>query len=203
MKRVYLLGICATLFWCSQILLNCSSPLESANGNNPSPPPPGSETVYVHDTVRLTDTVSDSSADTIFDTVTIVDTFNDSIIDTFIVVDTVQDTIIDTLIIVEPDTNGTMVLCSSISPCNKEIVWLFRNAEGMFHLEFVANIENPFGQRKLFVIIDGQQYEWKPEIDRELIVDRHLSPNATIKIYQAEPHAYGHSVDICLTMTRL
>jgi len=234
-KRIFLLTICAVIFWCSQILLNCSSPLESIGGNVPSPPSPA-ETVFVHDTVFLgdsicdtvydtvavIDTVHDSAADTIYDTIVVIDTISDSttdtifvidtviqtdtiidsVIDTVIVFDTVSDTIIDTLIIIEPDTNGTMILCSQISSCNREIVWLFRNAEGMFHLEFVAEAQDEFGKRTLFVEIEGHKYVWKPDINPELIIDRHLSANATIKIYPDKPPAFGHSIDICLTMTR-
>ena len=257
MKRIYLLAICAVAFLGSQFLLNCSSPLDSPSGSVPTPPVPP-ETVFINDTIFLSDsncdsssdtifdttfiidtvhdsaadtvfdttfiidTVHDSTADTIFDTIVVIDTVSDSttdtifvidtviqtdtiidsVIDTVIVFDTVSDTIIDTLIIIEPDTNGTMILCSQISSCNKEIVWLFRNAEGMFHLEFVAEAADEFGKRTLIVEIEGHKYMWKPEIDREFIIDRYLSANATIHIYPDKPLAFGHSIDICLTMTR-
>lgn len=219
MKRIFLLVACGAIFLCAQILLNCSSPLDITGSNVPSPPgSTPSETLFVYDTVFLGDSICDtifdtipvhdttfdSVADTVFviDTVIQPDTVIDTVIDTLIVIDTVTDTIIDTLIIVEPDTNGTMVLCSQISACNKEIVWMFRNAEGLFHLEFVAEAGDEFGKRTLIVVIEDHKYMWKPEIDPELIIDRHLSANTTINIYPDKPLAYGHSIDICLTVTR-
>ncbi len=155
------------------------------------------------DTIVVIDTINDSTTDTIFviDTVIQTDTIFDSVFDTVIVFDTISDTIIDTLIVIEPDTTG-MVLCSQISACNKEIVWVFRNAEGTYHLEFVAAPSDDFRKRILFVDIDGHQYVWRPENNRVLIIDRQLSANATIKIYPDKPLAFGHSVDVCLTMTR-
>ena len=155
------------------------------------------------DTIVVIDTIVDSTTDTIFviDTVIQTDTVIDSFIDTVILIDTVSDTIIDTLIIIEPDTSG-MVLCSQISACNKEIVWVFSNAEGIFHLEFVAEPSDAFVKRTLIVEIEGDKYMWKPEINRELTIDRHLPANATINIYPDKPLAFGHSVDVCLTMTR-
>ncbi len=104
MKRIYLLTIGAVVFLGAQFLLNCSSPLDSPTGAAPNPPgPTPPETVFINDTVFLSDSIYDTTTDTIYDTDTIVviDTVNettvDTIFDTTVIIDTIHDSTSDTL----------------------------------------------------------------------------------------------------------
>ncbi len=102
MKRIYVLAALCALIFGALLLVTCSSPLESED--KPEPTPPRVDTLYEYDTIFLTDTVSSTDTLIIHDTTTITDTVIDvdtiQLPDTVIVVDTLIE--IDTL--VEVDT---------------------------------------------------------------------------------------------------
>lgn len=126
----------------------------------------------------------------------IVDTI--TISDTVIIVDTTI--LVDTLIVVVHDTSGSQTLCSRLSPYLKEIVWMFRNTEELYLLEFVANSEQNQPPRTLSVDIDGRQFSWDLTESNEFITEQHLNSNATVKIITDQPPSFGHDIDICLTV---
>lgn len=119
--------------------------------------------------------------------------------DTVTIVDTVIQ--IDTVIITEPDSSGLFFVCSRLSAGQQEIVWLFRNEEGMFHLEYAASAEFDQPTQLVIVDIDGEQFEWRPSSNPEFILDHNLEENATMRITLDQPPSFGHAIDICLTLT--
>ncbi|PKK83044.1 MAG: hypothetical protein CVT49_10445 [candidate division Zixibacteria bacterium HGW-Zixibacteria-1] len=127
------------------------------------------------------------------DTIYNLDTLNTS--DTTIIVDTV--------IVVVHDTTGSQIICSRIDCNQKEIVWMFRNAEGSHKLEFVAFTEEDQPCQKLVVDVDGQEFSWKPVENPELIMEQDLNQNATIRISSTNPKALGHAIYICLTLSSI
>jgi hypothetical protein len=206
-KKLILLIIGALIIAGVQFLVNCSNPLDTADRLHPSPPGPndGLDTLYNTDTIIVVDTTSYADTIYILDTVFVYDSsvFVDTIYtsDSIIVFDTV--TLVDTIIVIEPDPNRPQVVCSRIACNQKEIIWMFRNPEGIFHLEFVAAVESDDPSQKLVVHIGDQTYAWKPSDHPEMIMDLHLAPNTTILIESSKPPAYGHSIDICLTINPL
>lgn len=192
MKRSALLlsGLLAVLAF--QAILNCSQPLESSDlsgGLNPAPGSPG-DTLFVVDTIFIT---HGGKVDTVI------------VVDTVIQVDTVtvmDSTVVDTVIIVEPDPGDSDILCARLSQARQEVVWLFRNTEGLYHLEFVALPEREHPTQILEVTIDETTYTWNMAQGLKMIFDQSLTSNATIRIATKKPPAFGHAVDICLTMTR-
>jgi len=226
MKRAALLVIAGLVILAFQIISNCSQPLESSD-LNPSlgPVSPGRvDTLFVFDTVVIVhdgrvdtlivvDTIIQIDTTVVTDTIIVPDTtIVDTIIDTIIVhdttvIDTIVDTVIipdttlvDTVIIIEPG-DGQM-LCDRLSSAQQEIVWLFRNAEGPFHLEFAALSEREHPTHILTVTIDGQTYDWSLSESLELVLDQNLGPNAMIRIMTSKPPSFGHAIDICLTLTK-
>jgi hypothetical protein len=206
-KRLILLIIGALIITGIQFLVNCSNPLDTANRFNPAPPGPtdGLDTLYDTDTIIVIDTNSYTDTIYVLDTLIIYDTslFVDTIYnsDTIVVFDTVLT--VDTVIVIEPDPNGSQIICSRIACNQKEIIWMFRNPEGIYHLEFVAAVESDDPSQRLTVHIGNQAYTWKPSGNPEMIMDLHLDPNTTIFIESSKPPAYGHSIDICLTINPL
>ena len=169
------------------------------------------DTTVVTDTIIIPDT---TIVDTIIDTIIVPDTtIVDTIIDTIIVpdttiVDTIFDTItipdstiVDTVIIIEPGDG--QILCDRLSSAQQEIVWLFRNAEGPFHLEFAALPESEHPNHTLTVSIGDQLYYWDLSVSLELILDTTLPANATIIITTSKPPSFGHAIDVCVTVTKM
>lgn len=212
MKRAAFLLIVALLILAFQIISNCSQPLESSD-LSPSlgPVSPGRvDTLFVFDTVVIVhegrvdtlivvDTIIQADTTVVIDTIILPDTtLVDTIIDTIVIPDT---TLVDTVIIVEPG-DGQM-LCDRLSSSQQEIIWLFRYAEGPFHLEFAALPEREHPTHTLTVTIDGQTYNWSLSESLELVLDQNLGSNAMIRILTSKPPSFGHAIDICLTVTKM
>jgi hypothetical protein len=178
------------------------------------------DTTVQTDTIIVTDTIADTIIDTVVDTIgdTVIDTFIDTVIDSFIdtIVDTSTDTVIDsifdtitdtimgvdTIVVVIPDTSDSPVVCARLNSYQQEIVWMFRNQPGQYHLEFVGLPDRTKPAPILTVNIDGANYEWNLAESTELILDRYLVQNAMINITRNKPNPFGHDIDICLTVTR-
>jgi len=224
MKRAVFLLLAALLVAALQIISNCAQPLESDDlSSKPSPGPQGRvDTLYVLDTVLIihggkVDTVivvdtiiqTDTTVitDTVIDTIIDVDTVivpDSIIIDTVFLPDTtIIDTqiIVDTVIIIEP--GDAPMLCDRLSSAQQEIVWLFRNAEGPFHLEFAALPERDHPQHTLTVAIGDQIFFWDLSESLEFVLDVTMPANATIIITTSRPPSFGHAIDICLTWTKM
>ena len=224
MKRAVFLMIAALFALAFQIISNCSQPLESSDlSKSPSlGPQAGVDTLYVFDTVLI---IHEGHVDTVivvdtiiqFDTTVVIDTIVDTVIDVdtviipdSIIVDTIilpDTTIIDTVIVVDTviviEPGDAPMLCDRLSSAQQEIVWLFRNAEGPFHLEFAALPERDRPQHTLTVAIGDQLYYWDLSESLELILDTTLPPNATIIVTTSKPPSFGHSIDVCLTWTKM
>jgi hypothetical protein len=117
------------------------------------------------------------------------------------VIDTVIQT--DTVIVVVPDTGTIRPFCSVLASNMQEIVWMFRNPDGEYRLEFSADMEKPQPNQTLTVDIDGQTFLWDPNADPEWITEMHLDMHATVRIIANKPPARGHSINVCLTLTKL
>ena len=109
----------------------------------------------------------------------------------------------DTVIIVQIDTTDANMVCAQLVSNLQEIVWLFRNSEGRYDLEFAAAVESEHPTQTLTVDIDGEEYAWAPAKDSELLMEMDLKQNAIIRIYPTKPPSLGHSVHICLTVRDL
>ncbi len=157
------------------------------------------DTVFVVDTLVEVDTMF--AVDTVYqiDTVFVVDSTSQT--DTVYIIDTVLQ--IDTVIVIEPGDSGPIVMCAQLSCNRQEIVWMFRNPEGDYRLEFTAASERDNPDQTLSVRIDGEEYFWKPSRDREFITEQYLEQNAIIRITSKKPPAFGHAIDVCLTMSKL
>lgn len=180
-----------TLLVIVQLFVNCSNPLEDSESNTPNPNP-AIDTLFVFDTVLVFDTVS------ISDTITIIDTL--AFVDTLIFVDTVFT--VDTVIVVDPDSTGLNTVCGRIACNQKEIVWMFHNSPGDFKLEFSVSTASDHPIQHLIVDIDGEQFSWNAQEEREIILNLSLDLHAIINIESTKPPAYGHPIDVCLTITR-
>ena len=175
MKKQLLLAIFVTVFTAILFVGNCSDPLESLG------PELDIDTVWGGDTLNIVDTVDIS--------------------DTIYIVDTVMS--VDTVIIVVTDSSQIQTICSKISSCNKKIVWMFRNQEGDYRLEFTASQDGKNPEQTLWVNIDGHEYSWRPAKNSELIKELYLEKNSTIRIKTCRPPAYGHPIYICLTISKI
>lgn len=186
MKRIIVFAALSILCMVVNFCVNCSNPLDI---ENVAPPKhlTDVDTVYNLDTLNTSDTII------IVDTIYNLDTLNTS--DTTFIVDTV--------IVVVHDTSGSQIVCSRIACNQKEIVWMFRNAEGSYKLEFVASTEEDQPCQKLVVDIDGQEFSWKPVESPELIMEQNLNQNTTIQISSTNPKALGHAIYICLTLSSI
>jgi hypothetical protein len=120
-------------------------------------------------------------------------------VDTVIVTDTV--TFVDTVTVHEPDPGDWQTVCSILRANLHEIVWLFRNQEGLFHLEFVASAEREFSSRRLVVNIDGEEFLWSPADAPMFSRTIYLQQEASIRIMPDPPCRLGHEVDVCLTVS--
>lgn len=163
------------------------------------------DTVNQTDTVMIVDTVIRFDTTNNRDTITQVDTI--SVVDTVIVVDTVYVTdtlvVIDTVVVTIPDTTGGGGYCGRLSSSRKEIVWLLQNDAGMYELDFAALVSSDRPPKKLEISVNGDVYVWQPGKDPALALELDLGENTVIRITPFSPASFGHSVDICLTVTAL
>lgn len=120
-------------------------------------------------------------------------------VDTIFVTDTLS--YVDTVVVIQPDTSGSPWVCSRIESNKREIVWMFRNEEGLLLLEFAASLESDHPRQILTLDIDGQEYTWNPAEKPELIKELDLGQNMTIKITPKKPPSLGHAIDVCLTVS--
>lgn len=162
------------------------------------------ETLLIIDTIISIDTfIVDSTLDTVILTDTVV--VDSSKIDTVIKTDTIDITdtliIIDTVVFESPDSSGSQYVCNQLSASQKEIVWMFSNDEGFYILEFMANSEDSTPDRILTLEINGQEYIWDLRDSMEFNLDTNLDSNTIIRIIINKPSAFGHEIDLCLTMT--
>jgi len=163
--------------------LNCSQPLNDASF--PSGQPGGgsntTDTVIVHDTVTVQDSLI--------------------VTDTVVITDTI--TIVDTVIVHPPDSGSVTQICARLGSQQKELVWLFVNELGLYRLDFVAMTEKLQPTQILLVEIGDETIEWIPAEHPELILDKTLADHSTVKISPKCPSAFGHSIDICLWVSKL
>ena len=150
------------------------------------------DTIFAGDTIILVDTLLN------YDTVFINDTIYDTVFDTF--VDTVTET--DTVIIVDT-LLVSPTYCASLSCNQKKIVWMLQNHTGLYRLEFSASGDDGDPKDKLVVEIDGEKFYWKPYENPDMILSLDLDAGAKVLIYSCTPHAYGHTLDICLKIEEL
>jgi len=175
MKRYLPLLALATFVAGLAFMASCSSPLESY----PIPNPPGP--IFDVDTVVITDTLIQT------DTVTQIDTL-------------VQ---VDTVIVYLPDTSTTTTMCARMGSHQKEIVWMLRTEAGRYLLEFSAYVERGQPPQRVTLSIDGAYYEWLPRDQPVFVIETDVGQYPTIMILPENPAAFGHSIDFCLTVTRL
>jgi len=161
------------------------------------------DTIYITDTVDIGDTVIIHDTITETDTVNIGDTI--TLYDTIIITDTILDTLIftDTVIVFIPDTTGVQTECSRLSSHQHNLVWMFQNQAGNYSIRFSSNIESNNPIRDLLVNIGGHNYSWNPHESGEFIVELYLGNNVTIKVGLDQPKAFGHPVDICVSLDPL
>ena len=195
MNRFILILMGAALVMVLQFAANCSQPLESTD--EPNNVPPGPDVIY--DTTISIDTIVVVYDSTEVDTIIAVDTT--IVADTVYVIDTTGQT--DTVVVVVEGGDGAQTVCARLSSTRQEIMWMFRNEAGPFLLEFTAAAERLHPTQVLSVTVDGQVVEWIPGENRELILQQDLGENAAIEIYSGKPGAFGHAIDVCLTLTPL
>ena len=91
--------------------------------------------------------------------------------------------------------------CAQMAAQLKEIYWMFRNSPGDYDLEFTARSLQDKPIRDIIVEINGEEFEWQPDVVDELIFELFLEEHSTVRIYSTNPRALGHEIDICLTIT--
>ena len=114
--------------------------------------------------------------------------------DTIIVI---QDSVIviqDTIIIIE--TN----YCARLNAQRQEIVWVLQNIEGEHFLDFIAIPERNNDRRTLIIDIGDETYFWNLADGHEITIESEIFDNTIIEIVSTPPHAYGHAIDICLSL---
>lgn len=138
-------------------------------------------TVVKHDTVRVTDTTT--------------------LVDTLVTTDTVVR--VDTVKVGDPTACNPEPFCGKLAACDKELLWLFRNEAGNYHLEFSGYADKDQPLQTIVVTINGVAYYWKAAEKPEWDFDMALPANTTIRIGLTKPPAYGHEIHICLQMTKI
>ncbi len=119
--------------------------------------------------------------------------------ETVVVVDTVTYT--DTIIVIVPDSGGAQLLCGRLSSHRQQIVWLFPGWEGLYVLEFAALPERGHPRQTLTVDIEDEQYVWRLSESTEFSKEQRLGPDTVVRISTVPPYAFGHPIDICLSIT--
>lgn len=226
MNRLSALITLAVLCLGLSYLASCSDPLEITSSNpaggpnlvetvyvfdtlTPSDTAVRADTVWITDTVNLTDTAIALDTVTQYDTVTVTDTHMvvdtlkiteiKTIVDTLTLTDTI--TQVDTVTIVQPGNCQPQPICGRISCKQKEVLWMFRNDAGAYHLEFSGSTENDNPLQTLLVNINGTTYTWVAGENPLWVTDLVLVANTKILVSLANPYAYGHEIDVCLSMT--
>lgn len=118
--------------------------------------------------------------------------------DTVVVVDTLIYS--DTVIVVVPDSGGSQLLCGRLSSHRQEIVWIFPGWEGLYLLEFAAIPERGHPRQTLAVDIEDERYMWNLAENTEFSSEQHLHDNTSVRISTIPPYAFGHPIDICLSV---
>jgi hypothetical protein len=156
------------------------------------------DTTIVIDTLPFPDTTFIIDTFIIYDTFFVIDSFTN--IDTMFVIDTLA--IVDTVIIEIPDTTGSQFLCAQLGASQKEIVWMLRNQAEKLRLEFVALVERPKPVQMLRMDIGGRVFDWYPTENMEFILEEDFEENLIITIKPEPPNAFGHDIDVCLTIKK-
>ncbi len=125
----------------------------------------------------------------------------DTLTDTLIFTDTVI--IYDTVIVEITDSIFVDGFCARIGAHRKEIVWLFKDLSGNYRLSFLSSYESDKPAQELILVIDDKQFSWIPSNDDKLEIDIELFEDSSVRIYLANPGAYGHTIDICLYLEKL
>ena len=198
MKRLIFLAACLTLFAVFQIVINCSSPLESSNLTPPNPNP-GVDTVYIFDTVFTSDTTF--IVDTVFidgDTIVVVDTF--IISDTTIITDTVF--ISDTVTVFDTVVVGSagVVICSEITSNQHKIDWTFLSVPAEYHLAFEATTDRDKPTKALTIEVNGEMFYWDLTQFNNFDFDFQFTESTTLIILPDPPNGFGNGVSLCLTL---
>jgi hypothetical protein len=224
MNRLILLAVWGIALM-GALIMSCADPLDDSSSRRFNPVGPFNDTIHGFDTVLVFDTTvtydtlivfdSAGNVDTVvvldsafnIDTVVVFDsTFNyDTVvvydttvnIDTVVVLDTTSH--VDTIVIDPSGSGGFSMVCARLSSAQKEIVWMFRNAEGLHLLEFAASTDSDRNQT-VTVDVDGQTFEWNPVANPEYVTEQYLGHHATIRITSNKPPSLGHAIDICLTV---
>lgn len=179
MKKIVLIFIWLAAALGFLYLANCSKPLDIDRIVETGP-----DTVYVSDTVTITDTLYNDT--TIIDTL-IVDTL---IVDTLIIDSTIVDTVyVDSM------------FCARLSSHRQEIVWILFNQPGTYQLDFLAIAQRIRRSQTLELNIDDSSYSWRPADNFEFSVEQNLGQYAVIRIKSTPAHAYGQAIDICLRVS--
>lgn len=118
--------------------------------------------------------------------------------ETVIVVDTV--TYVDTVVVVVPDSSGSQILCGRLFSHQQEIVWIFPGWEGLFRLDFAAIAERGHPRQTLAVDIEDQQFLWRLAESTEFSTIENLEHDTSVRISSVPPYAFGHAIDICLSV---
>lgn len=118
--------------------------------------------------------------------------------ETVVVVDTVIYT--DTIIVEMPDSDGSQLLCGRLSSHRHQIVWLFPGWEGLYLLEFAALPERGHPRQTLAVDIEDERYLWHLAESTEFSKEQHINHDTVVRISTIPPYAFGHPIDICLSV---
>ena len=199
MKRLIFLTACLALFAAFQIVINCSSPLDSDDFTIPPIPNPGVDTIFVIDTIFTSDTTF--IVDTVFidgDTIVIVDTF--IISDTTIITDTVfisdTVTVFDTVVVGSAD----VVICAEISSAQHKIEWTFLSVPAEYHLAFEATTDRDKPTKALTIEVNGEMFYWDLTQSDNFDFNFQFTQSTTIIIMPDPPNGYGNGVSLCLTL---
>ena len=113
------------------------------------------------------------------------------------------DTVTDTVVVVDTIIVADTMFCARLDSHRKEIVWMIRNHEGLFRLEFSAIREGESQSRTLVINIDDQLLFWHLSEYSEFVAEQNLEQNVIVRIESIPPYAYGHAIDICLRVKAL
>ncbi|MCH7946268.1 MAG: hypothetical protein IIC66_00550 [candidate division Zixibacteria bacterium] len=187
MKRLIFLTTCLALFAAFQIVINCSSPLDSSNLTPPIPNP-GVDTIYITDTVITFDTIYLDDSVIVVDTITIVITDTVFISDTVIVYDTI--------------TVGTagVVICTEISSKQHKIDWTFLSVPAEYHLAFEATTDRDKPTKALTIEVNGEMFYWDLTQFDNFDFDFQFTESTTLIILPDPPNGFGNGVSLCLTL---
>lgn len=167
------------------------------------------DTVLTTDTLTVTDTVFQTDTLLTIDTLTVTDTLLQ--VDTVFQVDTVHTTdtvtrvdtvtVVDTVILILPPPEERH--CSALDSDDHSINWVLDNDAGHYRLVFTGTVEREKPTQTLIITIDGTEYTWVPAEADEYVLELDLGTSAKVDIEVIPPPARGHSIDVCLDVTKL